>query len=141
MNLILLYQTTLRPATGVTQVIAKGSPSWETNTARPTPIVGHQLGVGVQPAPFGLQPVETPVNSRPIITSDGNGNFNPPAAFGQFVEVKPSNPQNPTVTKVQEFAVPSNPPGPNKFQQAQNLHQSSLENTIRYMSLACNSSF
>ena len=118
----------------MTQVIAKGSPSWETNTARPAPIAaGHQLGVGVQPAaaPFGLQPVETPLNSRPIITSDGSGNFNPPAAFGQFVEVNPGNPQNPTVAKVQEFAVPSNPPGPNKFQQAQNLHQSSLENTIR----------
>ena len=70
-----LPQTTTRPVTGVTQVIAKGSPSWETNTARPTP-VGHILGVGVQP-------VQTPVNSRPIITSDGNGNFNPPATFGQ----------------------------------------------------------
>ena len=52
----------------------------------------------------------------------------------QFVEVKTSNPQNPAVVKVQEFAVPSNPPGPNKFQQAQNLHQSSLENTIRNIS-------
>ena len=60
--------------TGVTQVIAKGSPSWETNTARPTG--GHVLGVGVQP-------VETPLNSRPIVTGDTNGNFNPPATFGQ----------------------------------------------------------
>ena len=53
------------------------------------------------------------------------------SSCAQFVEVKNNNPQNPTVAKVQEFAVPSNPPGPNKFQQAQNLHQSSLENTIR----------
>ena len=64
-----LPQTTPNPVIGVTQVIAKGSPSWETNTARPTP--------------FRVQPVETPVNSRPIITSNGNGNFNPPATFGQ----------------------------------------------------------
>ena len=58
--------------TGTIKVLAKGTPSWETNTARPRPI------------PLGAaQPVETPVNAGLAGTSDSDDNFNPTPTFGQ----------------------------------------------------------
>ena len=109
--------------------ITRGKPSWADDD-------GEE---------HSLQPVQTPVNSRPILTQDpvtGNVGTVRFESSGQVrpLDQRPRQPKtqnvnsfirNPAVTNAQNFAVPVKPPGPSKEQQVHSQHQQGLINTIR----------
>ena len=114
------------------KVISLGKPSW---------------------AEEHLQPVETPLNSRPfIITQGGGGDTRPPPRFfnpstqpklqlpNPSVIIGGNQPRQPktqsfirnqAITDIQNFAVPSNPPGPTKQEQVRTQQQIIHQNQIK----------